>query len=131
MISLFVIIPIGTVPKGRLPFSLLCTGIRRMVSSQLPSVSVRGRSSVSAISSRNDSGTLSVLVRNSKSSSFGHTTFYPTVGKPLCLFHKAGLTIKIRSHLIVSFRLFSTSRDIKIPMTLSALINTSCARSWV
>ena len=36
------------------------TGIRRMVNSQLPSVSVRGRSSVSAMSLRNDSGTLRV-----------------------------------------------------------------------
>ena len=79
----------GTVPKGRFSFCLFCTGIRKMVSSQFPSVSVRGRSSVSAMSSRNDSGTFSVLVRNSKSSLFGHTTLTQLFGShcafsPLC-----------------------------------------------
>ena len=37
---------------------------------------------------------------------------YPTVGKPLCLFHKAGLTIKIHSHLIVSFRCFARAETL-------------------
>ena len=60
MISLLVMMPIGTVLKGRVLFCAICTGIRRMVNNQLPSVSVRGRSSVSAMSLRNDSGTLRV-----------------------------------------------------------------------
>ena len=51
-----------------------------MVSNQLPSVSVRGRSSASAMSSRKDSGTFSSRVRNWKSSWSGHSTFTQQLG---------------------------------------------------
>lgn len=51
MISLLVMTPNGTVVKG-MPATSLCTGIRRIVSSQSPSSSVRERSSTSAMSSK-------------------------------------------------------------------------------
>ena len=130
MISLLVMIPMGTVPKGRLSFCLFCIGIRRMVNNQLPSVSVRGRSSVSAISLRNDSGTLRVLSQKFKVIVVWAYYVYPAVRKPLRFFHKAGFTIKICSHLIASFRLF-TRAEASVSMALFALINTISARSRV
>ena len=60
MISLLVMIPIGTVLKGRVLFLRNLHRDTKNVNNQLPSVSVRGRSSVSAMSLRNDSGTLRV-----------------------------------------------------------------------
>ena len=94
MISLFVIIPRGIVVKG-IPCSWLCTGIRMMVNSQFPSYSIRGRSSVSAMSLKK--------------------AFYidPAVWKPLVFFHKAGFTIKKSSHYcLLSF--LSTYRGLAV-----------------
>ena len=50
--------PMGMVVYGILP--CCCKGIRIMVSNQFSSVSVRGRSSTSAMSSKKDSGTLNL-----------------------------------------------------------------------
>ena len=71
--------PSGTVVKG-MPVTSFCIGIRMIVSSQSPSISVRERSSTSAMSSKNDSGTPKVLVRKSKSSASGHSTFTQLFG---------------------------------------------------
>ena len=68
-------IPRGTVPKGRLSFGPFCIGRGRMVISKLLSLSVRGRSSLSAISFRNVSGRSRVLFGTSKSSLSGLPTF--------------------------------------------------------
>ena len=65
--------PMGMVVYGILP--CCCKGIRIMVSNQFSSVSVRGRSSTSAMSSKKDSGTFKSLVRKSKSLLSGHSKF--------------------------------------------------------
>ena len=74
IISLFVIMPMGMVVYGILP--CCCKGIRIMVSNQFSSVSVRGRSSTSAMSSKKDSGTFKSLVRKSKSLLFPQNRFH-------------------------------------------------------
>lgn len=58
-------------------------GIRKMVNSQLPSLSIRGRSSVSAISCKNEEGTFKSFSRKSKSSCVGHSTFTQQLGSQL------------------------------------------------
>ena len=70
---------IGTVAYGTFE-SGVCTGIRRMVSSQLPSVSVRGRSSVSAMSFKKDWGTFNCSCRKWKSAASGHSMLIQQLG---------------------------------------------------
>ena len=58
-------------------------GIRKIVNNQFPSESIRGRSSVSAISCKNAAGTFNSFSRKSKSSGVGHSTFTQQLGSQL------------------------------------------------
>ena len=118
MISLFVIIPRGIVVKG-IPCSWLCTGIRMIVNNQFPSYSIRGRSSVSAMSLGNIELVCQVM------DILRCRAFYidPAVWKPLVFFHKAGFTIKKSSHYcLLSF--LSTYRGLAV--CPCALLVTYC-----
>lgn len=75
-----------------------------MVSSQFPSVSVRGRSSVSAISFKKEVGTFRSSLKNLKSSSVGHSTFTQQLGSQLFFFYETScFTVKILSHCVAPF----------------------------
>ena len=77
-------------------------GIRKIVNNQFPSESIRGRSSVSAISCKNAAGTFNSFSRKSKSSGVGHSTFTQQLGSQLGFSIKPA-TKEILSHCVAPF----------------------------
>ena len=117
----------GTVMNGT-PRWLLCIGMRRMVSSQLSSVSVRGRSSTSAMSSKNDSGNFQLFGKEFEIIVVRAFYVDPAVGLPFGLFSEAVFNCRDTFSLFASFQVGTEALQSTSPFVL--LVNT-IARSWV